>query len=70
MVQVLLLILQLQLGGSSMEGLKFTHTRLNLFQFVGNRRTEDIPEVPFKEEEEKTDDEEKKDEEKTIEKTG
>lgn len=36
---------------------------------LGNRRTEDIPEVP-KVEEEKVDDEEKKDEEKPVEKTG
>ena len=60
MVQVLLLIEQLYLSG-----LKFS-----FFQFVGNRRTEDIPEVPLQEEEEKVFDEEKKDDEKPAESTG
>ena len=73
MVQVLLLIEQLYLSGLSLSGLKFLlkpDLKFSFFQFVGNRRTEDIPEVPLQEEEEKVFDEEKKNDEKPAESTG
>lgn len=73
MVQVLLLIEQLYLSGLSLSGLKFLlkpDLKFSFFQFIGNRRTEDIPEVPLQEEEEKVFDEEKKDDEKPAESTG